>query len=46
LGKYLFWSGKREDSMLGNAPSINIEAAKDDNKKMMPNAQTLISLWY
>jgi hypothetical protein len=32
--------------MVGKAPTINIEDAKDDDKKLLPNAQTLIRIWY
>ncbi len=32
--------------MVGKAPIINIEAAKDDDKRVLPNAQILISIWY
>ena len=46
MGMYTLWNGDREDSMMGTAPTINIEAAKDDDKKVVPDAQTLISIWY
>jgi hypothetical protein len=45
-GMYTLWKGKKEDSMMGIAPTINIESAKDDDKKVLPDAQTLISIWY
>ena len=46
MGMYTLWNGKKEDSMMGTAPTINIEAAKIDDKKVKPDAQTLISIWY
>ena len=46
MGMFTLWNGEKEDSMMGMAPTINIEAAKDDDKKVKPDAQTLISIWY
>jgi hypothetical protein len=46
FGTFTLWKGKKQDSMMGKAPTINITAAQDDDKKLMPGAQTLISIWY